>query len=114
MRISPDESFYSAWCSEPGLNAGGECVEVAYALDLVIRKFHAEMIFETRQEFQRLQAVDPEFLVKIVTRLKFSARKFKMSSRKIQNFVGCLFDCFHDSFYFTGKMSLLAIHAGFL
>jgi hypothetical protein len=100
--------------SKSCLDAGGECVEVAYALDLVIRKFHAKMIFEARKQFERLQAVNAEFPVEIVTRLKFSAREFEMGSGKIQDFVCCLFYCFHDSFHFTGRMSLLAIQAGFL
>ncbi len=68
MRNSSRKSFYSAWRSEPCLDARGECVEVADALDFVIREFHAEMIFETREQFERLQAVDPQFLVEIVAR----------------------------------------------
>ena len=96
--------------SEPCLDARGERVEVADALDFVIREFHAEMIFEAREQFERLQAVDPELLVEIVARLKFGARKFEMSGGKIQDFVRCLFNCFHDCFYFTGRSSL----AGYL
>ena len=56
--------------SEPCLDAGGESVKVADALDFVIGKFDAEVIFEAREQFKRLQAVDPQFLVEIIAGLR--------------------------------------------
>src|ERR1700687_5508695 len=114
MRNSSEESFYSASRSEPCLDAGGKCVEVADALYFVIREFNAEMIFQAREQFQGLQAVDPQLLVEIVAWLKIGARKFEMSSGKIQDLVRCLFDCFHHRSYFIGRKSPLAICTGFL
>ena len=70
MRNSRKESSYSAWLSEPRLDARGERMEVGDALHFVIRQLDAEMIFQAREQFERLQAVDPQLLVKIVARLK--------------------------------------------
>src|ERR1700722_2144016 len=109
MRNATDESFYSAWCSEPRLDSLSECVKIADALDFIIRKLHAKMIFEAREQFERLQAVDPQLLIEIVARLEVGARKFEMSGGEIQDFVGRLFDCFHEWFYFTGRLGALAI-----
>jgi hypothetical protein len=94
MRNSWAESLYSIRCSEPGLDAFRKCVEIADALDLVIGELNAEMIFEARQQFQRLQAVDPQLPVEIVARLKFGSRKFEMGGGKIQDFFGRLFVVF--------------------
>ena len=96
MGNSWDESAYSAWRSEPCLDARRESMKVADTLYFVIREFHAKVIFEAREQFQRLQAVDPQLFIEIVARLKLSARKFEMSGGKIQDFVCSLFDRFHD------------------
>ncbi len=96
MRNSTDEPLYYAPNSEPCLDARCERMKVADSLNLVVGKFHVEVIFETRKEFKSLQAVDPELLVEIVARLKLGARYLEMSSRQIQDFVGSLFNCFHD------------------
>lgn len=85
------------------MDAVGEGSEVADALNLVIWKLNTEVIFKAREEFKRLQAVDPEFLVEIVAGLKLGTRDFEMGCRKIQDFVRGLFDCFHNWFYFTGS-----------
>jgi hypothetical protein len=67
------------------------------------------MIFQAREQFERLQAVDPQLFVEIIAGLQFGARKFEVRGGKIQDFVRRLFDCFHGQLYFTGRMSLLAI-----
>jgi hypothetical protein len=97
MRILSDESLYSARRSEPCLNARGERLKVTDALDLVVWEFHVEVIFKACEKFESLEAVDPELLIDIVTRLQFGPRKLEMGGGEIQDFVGCLFDCFHDS-----------------
>jgi hypothetical protein len=91
--------------SEACLDPAGEGAEVADALDLVVRKLHAEVVFETCEQFKCLEAVDPELLVKIVTGLQSSTRDFEMRGGKVQDFVGRLFNRFHDSAYFTRKES---------
>jgi hypothetical protein len=98
--------------SKSCLDASGERVEVADALDFVIREFDPKMIFEAREQFERLQAVNAEFLVEIIARLKFGAWKLKVSGGKIQNFVRRLFECFHGSFYFTGSLPSPAHECG--
>src|SRR6476620_8899781 len=62
------------------------------------------MIFEPCEQFERLQAVDSQFIVEIVAGLKFGAREFEMRSREIQNFIRGLFNCFHDRLLFYRKM----------
>ena len=93
MRISLEELLYSAWSeyfSEPCLDSLCERVEVADALNFVIGQFDAEMIFEACEQFEGLQAVDPQLLVEIVARQEFRAWEFEMGCGKIQDFVGCL------------------------
>src|SRR5882757_1161622 len=98
MGNSQNESLYSAQRLESRLDPIGECTEVADALDLVIREFDAEMIFQAREEFEGLQAVNSEFLVEIIARLKPSSRNFEVSRSQSQDFVSRLFNCFHNSF----------------
>ena len=99
--------------SKSCLDASGERVEVADALDFVIREFDPKMIFEAREQFESLQAVDPELLVEIVACLKFGPRKFEMRGGKIQNFVGRLINRFHVSFNITRSLPRLASCGGF-
>src|SRR5512145_2498960 len=44
--------------SETLLDAGGEGAKIAHALHLVVGDLDAEVMFEPRQQFQRLQTVD--------------------------------------------------------
>src|ERR1700730_9168628 len=45
--------------SKPGLNARSQGAEVADAGDFVVRKLDAKVIFQAREQFKSLQAVDP-------------------------------------------------------
>ena len=45
--------------SKPGLNARSQGAEVADAGDFVVGKFDAKVIFQAREQFKSLQAVDP-------------------------------------------------------
>jgi hypothetical protein len=63
------------------------------------------MIFQASEQFERLQAVDAELLVKIVCRREVIAWVFKMGRRKIQDFVGGLLNSSHDRPYFTGSIA---------
>jgi len=101
--------LYSEGCSEPRLDARCQRLEITDALYFVIGKLHVEVIFQTREQFQCLQAVDTKLLVEIVARLKVGTRNFEMSGGEIQDFVGRLLDRFHDSEYFTGSPNPLAI-----
>jgi hypothetical protein len=63
------------------------------------------MIFQACEQFESLKAVDAKLLVKIVGRRQVIAREFEMCSRKIQDFVCGLLNCFHDRPYFTGSLA---------
>ena len=82
--------------SESCLDARGEGAEVTDSLDLVIRQLDVEVVFEAREQFKRLQAVDPELLVEIVAGLEAGARHLEVRRRQIQDFVGRLFKSFHE------------------
>src|SRR5882762_616702 len=82
--------------SQTGLDAFGEGFEVADALHFVVRGFDVEVIFDAREEFQSLQAVDAQLLEKVVLRRKSSRGQFEMRSSQIQHFPSGLFQCWHD------------------
>ena len=48
------------------MDAGGEGAEVAYALDFVVGELDAEVVFETAEEFESLEAIDAELLEEVV------------------------------------------------
>ncbi len=56
--------------SEPRLNAVGQRAEIGYALHFVVGQLDAEVMFQAREQIERLQAVDLELFVKIVVRRK--------------------------------------------
>ena len=87
--------------SKPCLDAGSEGAEVADARDFVIRELDAEVIFEARKQFERLQAIDSQLLVEIVAWLEGGARDFEVCRRQIQDFIRCFLDCVHDDLHFT-------------
>lgn len=89
--------------SEASLDATGEGAEVADPLDFVVGKFHTEVIFEVREEFERLEAVDPELFIEIVTGLKAGAWHLEMGGSKVQDFVRRLFNRFHGLAPITRK-----------
>src|SRR2546430_1827822 len=68
---------------QAGVNPFSKGLEVADALNLVIGQLDVEMIFEAREHFQRLQAVDAEFLEKIVSRRERSHGQLKMLCRQV-------------------------------
>ena len=68
---------------KPCLNTSGQGVKVAYALNFVIRKLDAKVIFESRKQFERLQTVDLELLVKIIAGRKAGSRNFEMCRGEI-------------------------------
>jgi hypothetical protein len=89
---------------QPGLDPAGEGAEVADALHLVIRQLNAKVVFEAREQFEGLQAVDIEFLVEIVARLEVCPPDFEVVRRQIQDFLGCLFEGFHEVRVFRRRL----------
>jgi hypothetical protein len=82
---------------EPCLNSARERVKIAHALHFVIRQLDAEMLFETREHFERLQAVEAKFLVEIVSGRECFSRHFKLPRCQPQDFIGGLLDGSHSS-----------------
>jgi hypothetical protein len=81
---------------EPRLNSCSQRPEIAHALHFVIRQLDIEMLFQAREHFKSLQAIDSEFLEKIVAGRKRCARHLEMLCREIQNFIGGLVDRPHE------------------
>jgi hypothetical protein len=77
------------------LDARRKCSEIADALHFVVGQLDAEMMFQPREHFQRLQAINSEFLEEIIGRRKRFARYFEMFGGEVQDFVGGLVDGSH-------------------
>src|SRR5579864_7024166 len=88
--------------SKPRLDARGEGVEVADAGDFVIGELHAKVIFEASKQFQRLQAVDVQFLEEVVIGLEVGARNLELRRGQIQDFFRSLVQSFHK--FASGKL----------
>ena len=77
------------------MDAFGEGFKVAHALYFVIGQLDVKVIFQPGKQIQRLQTVDSQLLVKIVTGFKRLVRHLKLFCRQVQNFLGGLFQCAH-------------------
>src|SRR5580698_4896309 len=53
------------------------------------------MILQLGQEIQRLQAVDPQRLEKVVVRTQLLPRHLEVRRRKTKDFIKCLFSSLH-------------------
>jgi hypothetical protein len=58
-------------------------------LQFVIGKLDFEMVFDAREQIQRLQAVDAELFEEIVVSRELLSRHFKMFGCEPQYFIGC-------------------------
>jgi len=58
-----------------------------------------KMMFQLREQIERLQTVDTERLEKIIVRSKLLAAHFEVSGSKIQYLVECLVRCTHNLVY---------------
>ena len=56
--------------SEPRLDAAGQRVKVGHALHLVVGQLDAKMVFQAREQIQRLQAIDLQLFVEVVVPAK--------------------------------------------
>lgn len=81
--------------SEPRLNLSGQSAEVRYTLQFVIWKLDMEMIFQFREQIERLQAVNSESLEKISVRMQIFSRHFEVRSGKVQDLVESLISSGH-------------------
>jgi len=81
---------------QSGLNPSGQGSEIGNALQFVIRKLHAKVMFKLRQQVQGLQTVNPECLEKIIVGRKFFSRHFEVCRSKIQYLVQGLVGRLHN------------------
>ena len=81
---------------ESRLNLSGQRSEIGNALQFVIRKLHAKVMFKLRQQVQGLQTVDPECLEKIIVGSKVFSRHFEVCRSKIQYLVQGLVGRLHN------------------
>src|SRR5579863_6295777 len=77
--------------SQPSLDPVGQRSEIRYALEFVVRQLDAKMIFQPRQQIERLQAINPERLKEVIVRGELLSRHFKVSRGKVQYFIKCFF-----------------------
>ena len=77
------------------MDAGGEGAEVAYALDFVVGKLDAEVIFEAAEELEGLQAVDAELFEEIVVGCERVGGNLEMLGGEVQHLLCGLVDSAH-------------------
>src|ERR1017187_3849328 len=90
--------------SQPGLDALGECAEVADALKFVVGQLDMKMLFETGEQIERLQTVDPERFEEIVIRGQLLARDTEVRGGELQHFAERVVRGHH--FTFLGRFLL--------
>jgi hypothetical protein len=103
--VGQDRSFLCGLCDsvaillflQAGLDTFGESFEVADALDFIVGKLYAEVIFDAGEKLESLQAVDTEFLEEVVVGRKSASGKLEVRSGEIQYFLSGLFEGRHDS-----------------
>src|SRR5215510_8052939 len=90
------------WCldrsiiSESRLNPFCEGAEVTYPLHFVIGEFDVEMIFEPRQQLQRLQRINAQFLKEVIVGRELFARGLEMGRREVEDFINGLIRHAHE------------------
>ena len=80
---------------EPRLNPLRQGPEIRHALQLIIRQLNPEMLFQPRQQIERLQAVNTKCLEEVAIRSKFLPRYLKMRGGQVQDFIESLISCRH-------------------
>ena len=69
-----------------GLYPAGQRPEVGDSLQFVVGKLDVEVMFQPGKQVQRLQAVDPQSLEKIIVGSEPLPRHFELRRREIQYF----------------------------
>jgi hypothetical protein len=77
------------------LDALGEGFEIAYALNFVVGELDAEMIFEAREHFESLEAIDAELFVEIVVGYEGTRWDLELLGCEVEDFLRGLFDGAH-------------------
>src|SRR5437868_561067 len=77
--------------SKPSLDSSRQSPKIRNSLQLIIRKLDPKMMFQPRKQIQRLQAIYPQALKKIIIRRKILPRHFELCRCQIQNLIHNLF-----------------------
>jgi len=77
------------------LNSGGQSAEIAHSLQFIIWQFDVEVIFQFRQQIERLQAVDAQRLEKVIVGRELLPGDLEVRGCERKNFVQCLIRCLH-------------------
>jgi len=80
---------------KPHLDPIRQRPEIRHALQFIVRQLDAEVMLQSRQQVESLQAVDPERLEEVIVGRKLFSRHFKVASGETQNFVKRLLVCSH-------------------
>jgi hypothetical protein len=84
---------------EPGLNAGRKRAEIVHALHFVVGQLDAEMLLDAGEHFEGLQAIDSEFLEKVIVWRERFPRHLKLRGREVEYLVGRLVEGWHKHPY---------------
>lgn len=82
------------------MNSARQGAEIGYSLQLIVRQFNSEMIFQSCEQVQRLQTIYTQSLEKIIVRVQLLAWNFKLCGRKGENFVQSLIEISHHGNYY--------------
>jgi len=61
--------------------------EIGDSLQFIIRKLHIKVVLQTSEQIERLQAVDPESLEKVIVGRELFAGHFEVRCSHVENFV---------------------------
>jgi hypothetical protein len=75
--------------------------EIGDTLQFVIGKLYIEVVLQSREQVERLQAINRQSLEKIVVRREFFTRHFEVCCRQDKNFVERLILSSHISYQLT-------------
>src|ERR1700732_4543477 len=81
--------------SQSRLDPAGESPEVGDSLQFVVWELDIEMVLEPSQQFQRLQAVNPERFEEVVIGSELLTWDLELRRRKAKDFVQRLFTVCH-------------------
>ncbi len=94
---------------KPCLNLPCQRAEIRDALQFVIWELNVEVIFQPREQVERLQAVDAQRLEEVIIGSELRPRHFEVCRCKVQNFVKCLIGSSHiDNFSLTSTANKVA------
>src|SRR5256885_17123285 len=78
------------------LDAGGEGAKVADALDFVVGKLDAKVVFEAAQKLEGLEAIDAQLAEEVVIGRKGAGGDIEMLGREFDDLLGGLLDGAHE------------------